>query len=119
MALTWDWKKLSGTITENNYGKDVTFNFYEGNAMMIVLYEYTGEDGKEKYNLHWFFCDEAHAKLLLGLNKGAESMFEPGQAKNLTIYRDNCRQWEKIVSLFAKAFPEIEITIRQKGGDKE
>lgn len=116
MALTWEWKKLSGTITENNYGKDVTFNFYEGNALMIVMNEYKNEEGKEMYSLHWFFCDEAHAKNCLGLVKGKDNMFEPGQVKSLTIYRDNCRQWEKIVKLFTKAFPEIEITIRQKKG---
>ena len=111
MALTWEWNKVSGTITENNYGKDVTFNFYEGNAMMIVLQEYTDDEGTDRYDLHWFFCDETHAKNCLGLAKGQENMFEPGQVKCLVIYRDNCRQWEKIVKLFTKAFPNIEITL--------
>lgn len=112
MALTWEWSKLSGTITENNCGKDVTFNFYEGNAMMIVLHEYKDEDGMDLYDLRWFFCDEEHAKQMLGLAKGYKSIFEPDEIKRLTIYRDNCRQWEKIVKLFAKAFPNIEIVIR-------
>ena len=114
MALTWEWSELSGTITENNYGKDVTFNFYEGNAMMIVLNEFKDEDGTDRYNLHWFFCDEAHAKNCLGLAKGKESMFEPGQVKKLVIYRDNCHQWEKIVKVFTKAFPDVEIILRAK-----
>lgn len=117
MALVWDWKKLSGTITENNYGKDVTFNFYEGNAMMIVLNEYKDENGTDMYNLHWFFCDEAHAKNCLGLAKGKDNMFEPGQVKRLVIYRENCRQWEKIVWLFAKAFPDVEIVVRARKED--
>ena len=119
MALTWEWSKVAGTITENNYGKYVTFNFYEGNALMIVMYEYKDDEGKDMYNLHWFFCDEAHAKNCLGLAKGKENMFEPGQVKNITIYRDNCLQWEKIVKLFTKAFPEIEIILKSKKEDAE
>lgn len=111
MALTWEWNKLSGTITEINYGKEHTFNFYEGNALMIVLNEYEDENGENMYNLHWFFCDEAHAKNCLGLAKGHENMFEENSIKNITVYRDNCRQWEKIVKLFTKAFPNIEITL--------
>ena len=114
MALTWQWNKLSGTITENNYGKDVTFNFYEGNALMIVLHEYTNGEGEDVYDLHWFFCDEAHAKNCLGLAKGKDNMFEPDQVKRLEIYRENCPQWEKIVKLFTKAFPNVEIIIRAK-----
>ena len=111
MALTWEWNKLSGTITEINYGKEHTFNFYEGNALMIVLNEYEDENGENMYNLHWFFCDEAHAKNCLALAKGHENMFEENSIKNITVYRDNCRQWEKIVKLFTKAFPNIEITL--------
>ena len=49
MALTWEWKNLSGTITEINYGKEHTFNFYEGNALMIVLNEYKDENGEDVY----------------------------------------------------------------------
>ena len=117
MALIWDWKKVSGTITENIRGMDVTFNFYEGNALMIVLHEYEDENGTDMYNLHWFFCDETHGKRCLGLAKGCDSMFGPGQVKRLVIYRENCRQWEKIVRLFAKAFPDMEIVIRAKKGE--
>lgn len=112
MALTWDWKKVSGTITETIRGMDVTFNFYEGNALMIVLHEYKDDDGTDMYNLHWFFSDETHCRRCLGLEKGCDSMFEPGEVKRLVIYRENCRQWEKIVWLFAKAFPDMEIVIR-------
>lgn len=112
MALTWEWSKLSGTITENVCGKEYAFNFYEGNAMMIVLHEYVNEESKEVYELRWFFCDEEHAKRMLGLAKGYESGFEPDEVTKLTLYRDNCRQWEKIVKLFAKAFPNVEIIIR-------
>ena len=85
MALTWEWKNLSGTITEINYGKEHTFNFYEGNALMIVLNEYKDENGEDMYNLHWFFCDEAHAKNCLGLAKGHENMLEENSVKNITV----------------------------------
>ena len=109
MALNWEWSKVSGTVTEIYNCQEKDFNFYEGNAFMIVIHE-----RGDQYDLRWFFCDEEHAKRMLGLAKGYESIFEPDEIKRLTIYRDNCRQWEKIVKLFAKAFPNIEIVIRAK-----
>ena len=115
MALRWDFREKSGTVTMKNYGKPVTLNWYEGNAMMIVLNEWKEEDGEERYSLSWFFCDEAHAKNCLGMSKGHENMFdESNTITKLTVYREHCRGWDKVVKLFAKAFPNIEIEILAK-----
>ena len=115
MALQWDFREQSGTVTMSNYGKPVTLNWYEGNAMMIVLNEWKEDNGEEKYSLSWFFCDEYHAKNCLGLSKGHENMFDDSNTiTKLTVYRDHCRGWDKVVKLFAKAFPDIEITIQAK-----
>ena len=112
MSLNWKWSRKSGTITEIIGGAEQTYSWYEGNALMIVLDEFTDEHGTERYSLHWFLCDEVHAKRCFGLVKGYEGMsLKPTK---LTIYRENCWQWEKIVKLFAKAFPDIEITVKAK-----
>ena len=112
MSLIWEWKKQSGTITQKIGNKEQTFTWYEGNAMMIVLYEYTNESGEDMYQMGWFFDDEEHAKRCLGLVKGKDCSLEG--ITSLTIYRENSRQWEKITKLFTRAFPDIAITILPK-----
>ena len=100
-----------------NGNADVNLNLYEGNAFLIAVDEW--EDGDRKmYNLAWFFNSEDHAKMCLGIAKkpGAHNIFEGAQFKQLTLYRSNCRKWKKIVDMFTKAFPEIEIVIRKGEG---
>ena len=116
MALRWDFNQKAGTVTEIRGQHEVTFNFYEGNALMIVLHEYE-EDGEGYYDLQWFFCDEEHAKNCLGLVKGKDNMFGEGNINRLTIYRDNCRQWKKLIDLFTKAFPKIKIELLDARAD--
>lgn len=113
MALRWSFKEKAGTVTEIIDGQEYTYNFYEGNALMIVLHEYE-ENGEQYYNLHWFFGDEAHAKNCLGLAKGHENMFGENGIARLTIYRTNCRKWKKILDLFVKAFPHIAIELKEE-----
>lgn len=108
MALQWNFKKKAGTVTENRNGKEVTFNFYEGNALMIVTHEYE-KDGEGYYDMQWFFIGEDHAKNCLGLTKGHDNMFGTDGITRLTIYRENCRQWKKLIDLFTRAFPNIAI----------
>ena len=116
MALQWDFRERSGTLTMTQNGTEFDINFYEGNAMMIALYEFE-EDGQSKYNLQWFFLDETHAKRCLGLVKGTENMFGDEPITQMTIYRDHCRNWSKIINLFVKAFPHIQITLLESKGD--
>ena len=120
MSLNWEWKRQCGTITQKIRDTEHTFTWYEGNALMIVLDEFTDEDGTERYSMNWFFCDETHAKKCLGLAKGCDgthNMLEDSPVTNLTIYRNNSRYWEKIVKLMTKAFPDLTVTILPKGPD--
>ena len=110
MALQWSVKEKAGTVTENREGSEITLPFYEGNALMIVTHEYE-KDGQQLYDMQWFFMDEYHAKNCLGLAKGHDNMFGAGGIVSLTIYREHCRQWQKLVTLFTKAFPKIAVDI--------
>ena len=122
MAYNWNWDCKSGELTYNGR----TYNFYEGNGFMIVLDEYvmtkemaekrrtvddTAEEGKECYQVMWFFIDKDHAKRCLGLAKGSSDMFE-GLIEKLVIYKDHCRQWKDIIDLFTKSQPNIVVEIR-------
>ena len=118
MALNWSFKEKAGTVTEIRDGKEVTFNFYEGNALMIVTHEYE-RDGEGYYDMQWFFVGEDHAKNCLGLTKGQDNMFGQDGIARLTIYRAHCRQWKKLIDLFTRAFPKIAIEIVASESDAE
>ena len=115
MALHWQFSEQAGTVTMKNGEQELSFNWYEGNALMIVLNEWE-EKGERYWSMNWFFADEAHAKNCLGLSKGHENIFSDcnNGITKLTIYRNHCRQWKKLVDLFTKAFPDIIITIRNQ-----
>lgn len=119
MALRWDFKEKSGKVTMKNYGNPVTLNWYEGNATMIVLNEWKEDNGEEMYSMAWFFASDDHAKNCLGLAKGESNMFGADGITKLTIYREHCRGWDKLVKMFAKAFPDIEIEILAKEQEEE
>ncbi len=118
MALHWDFKCKAGTVTQVQDGREFTHNFYQGNALMIVTHEYE-KDGEQWYDMMWFFVGEDHAKNCLGLSKGYDNMFGPDGITRLTIYRDHCSEWLRIVKLFTKAFPHIAIDLRDTAPDKE
>lgn len=112
MALRWDFKAKSGTITT---AKDGTKNWYEGNALMIVLNEWKEEE-TDYYSLAWFFLDKDHAKNCFGLNpkEGYKSnMFteEDNPFTELVIYRKNCQRWKDLLSVVQKAFPDCRIIL--------
>lgn len=59
--LTWDWKKKIGVAEyQMEGGKPLTISLYKGNALIIMLYEYTDNNGNEKYQLINFFTDIQH-----------------------------------------------------------
>ena len=110
MALCWNFKEKCGTVTHEKSG---TFNWYEGNGLMIVLNEWK-EDEEDYYSMNWFFCDIDHAKNCLGLNtKGGygENMFSDDPITEVTISRTYSRYWKKLVDVLVKAFPDIKITL--------
>ena len=70
MAVTWEWKDKMGTVDYvRDDGESFSCNLYNGNCMMVMLYEYTDDNGAEMYTLMSFFSDKAHAKRMLGLDK--------------------------------------------------
>lgn len=103
--LCWTWDSKCGEMEYGNY----TTNLYEGNALMIMISEWTNDDGVDQYQVSGFFADKEHAKNCLGLSKGHENIYEDCPWKKLTIYRSKSRNWKVFTELAAKAFPGIEI----------
>lgn len=112
MALHWDWNDKVGTVTVFNYDKEVEYNLYQGNAFLIMLYEYE-VDGKEMWQMGSFFADETHAKNCLGLTKGYDNIFDTEYSKMLKI-RINKGKYsytKKLVDMLIKAFDNIIIEL--------
>ena len=111
--LTWNWDKIVGTCDIKQGERTFTLNLRNGNALLIAHYEYTNpETGKEMGDLQWFFCDEEHMKNMLGLNprKGfSENTLE--EITKLRLNKAKCRDLDKIVKAFTKAFDNITIEI--------
>ena len=111
--VVWDWNKSIGTL---KIGDDATMTLYEGNAFLIGLYEFTAEDGQEQYQLGLLFADEGHAKRSLGLTKrpdgGKYNLYGEDADVKLTLIRNKCREFKKIITLFAQAFDNIAISVK-------
>ena len=112
MALNWDWNKKIGTIDIFNYDEVRTYQLYQGNAFLIMLWEYE-EDGKEMWQMHNFFIDKEHAKNCLGLTKDYDNMFntEYYKLKKITLNKGKYRYTKDLLDMLIKAFDEISIEI--------
>jgi hypothetical protein len=118
MALNWDWKKRIGTATIFNYDKEVEYSLYQGNAFLIMLYEYK-EDGEDMWQMHNFLVDKEHAKNCFGLSKGyTDNIFNTDkyQLRKIEIDGGKYRYTKELVDMLLKAFDNIEIKIT-KGGN--
>ena len=115
MALQWNWEDKIGEAVVFNYDKEVTYTLYDGNAFLIMLYEYTNDKGEEMWQMANFFADETHAKNCLGLNKGydRDNMFNHKSYKLLKIRlnKNKYRYTKKLVDLLIKAFDNITIEL--------
>ena len=134
MSVNWSWNNKCGEIFfEQKHQKDgsdewetkeYSVQLYEGNAFMIMLYEWE-ENGKGMYNMYSFFIDEDHAKRCLGLKKNGDgelcNMFEGGldTFTKIRINKAKSRHWKKIVSIFAQAFSNITIEIFTDDSESE
>lgn len=114
--LRWDRNDKIGEadIIQRIHGEETPFtlNLYNGNALLISEYEYDDtETGERMCQLQWFFGDEEHMKNMLGLNprKG----FGENVLTEITELRlsKKCKDLEKIVKAFTKAFDNITIKI--------
>lgn len=120
MALVINnWNDISGKVVVEQKGKEFVYNMYgEGkcNCFLATVYEYEGEDGKTYEQLQWFFMDERHGKIMLGLQKGTNGRKENYlvEVTKLIIYKNKCSNWKKIVAMFAEAFDTLTIEIREE-----
>lgn len=121
MALQWNWDEKIGEatlVTKDKAGteQEAALSLYKGNAFLIFLYEYKGEDGTDMYSLWSFWADKEHAKNCLGLNKKqgyTENMYERPYSR-LTRFRLNKGKniyVKELVPLLAQAFDNITIEI--------
>lgn len=110
MALRWDFKAPGGTVTLQN--GDV-INWYQGNCMMIALDEFKADDGEEHYSLAWFFADSEHAKNCLGLTKDHENIFKDNPFVEITVNRQYCYEWDRMVRILVKAFPDLVVILNK------
>lgn len=117
--LQWDWKNKVGEVEIFNHDRTVTYNLYQGNAFLIMLYEYE-EDGKDMYSMHNFFADETHAKRMFGIDKKWETygdnIFNRPKYKMQKI-RINKNEYgfkntKKLVNMLLEAFDDIEIEVK-------
>lgn len=130
MALRWDWKEKIGELTIKQKsiedGKEVWNRFkihlYEGNALLIMLYDYKLTGSNEKmYDLWSFWSDKTHAKRMLGLDKrwkdtyGKNTYVSASQAvTRIRINKAKSRNWKEIVALMSEAFDDIQIELYTK-----
>ena len=115
MALNWQWSNKCGTVTMSAKSGSYTYNWYEGNAMMIIIDEYHDNDtDKDMYNMIGFFCDEEHAKRCLGLMKGTTNIYEEYPFTRVTINKAKCTKWRELMDILASAFDNIEIVLTKE-----
>lgn len=114
-----NWSKKSGKCTIMQNGREFELNLYAygtANCFLVAVYEYKdSETGETMEQLQWFFMDEDHGKVMLGLKKGSDGKKENymDEVRKLTLYRNSCVDWQNIMIMFARAFDKIEIEIRK------
>lgn len=124
MSLNWNWDEKVGEVTFtkeeiDGVKKDFVSNLYNGNAYLIMVYEYTDEsDGKEKYQLTGFFADKTHMKRCLGIDKKykrtlGKNLYEDSwnRLTKIRLNKAKCRDVKDIVMAFYEAFNDITIEL--------
>lgn len=108
-----NWKDISGTVTIEQNGHEFVLNLYgedKCNCFLATVYE-----AKDEYQLQWFFMDESHGKRMLGLTKNYNGEKENCllEVTKLTLYKSKCANWKKIMIMFAQAFDNLTIEIKE------
>ena len=115
------WNDISGYVmVQENIpnGRELRYNLYgedKCNCFLATVYEYEGDDGHTYEQLQWFFTDERHGKIMLGLQKGNDGRKENYlvEVNRIVIFKKKCANWKKIVTMFAEAFDNLMIEIRE------
>jgi hypothetical protein len=119
MALQWNWDKKCGeaviSCTRNDVTKIFNLNLYQGNALLIFLYEFE-ENGKQYWDMSQFWADKTHMKNCLGLNKKMhykENLCDSPEWKlvKISLNKSRCVYVKEIVTALVQAFDDIEINI--------
>ena len=117
MLSVYEYADKSGTVTMVQNGRTFVMPIYgedKCNCFMACLWEsLPKEDGLREYQWQWFFGDESHGKRMLGLAKTYDGTKTNclSEITKLTIYKSDCANWKKIVTMFAQAFDKITIEI--------
>ena len=121
MALEiYKWSDISGKVMIEQNGHQFELNLYgddKCNCFLATVYEYEGDDGKTYEQLQWFFMDESHGKRMLGLVKSYDGTKENclTDVKKIILYKNKCANWKKILTMFAQAFDQLTIEIKEVG----
>ena len=125
MAFIYDINKSCGTMEMqafrivNNKPEPcyVEVKLFEGNGFLAGILV-PDEHDRSKDQLHLMFVSEEHARICMGLKKNydgkKECIYEPGFFRKLTLYRNKCREFKKIVAIFAEAIAPLTIEIKEE-----
>lgn len=117
MALSWNWnEKVGEAFFVSSSGDEWCVDLYQGNAFLIMIREFKDKNDVDKYEIVGFFCDKAHMKNCLGLNKKGgytENIYARDyfSLDRITIYSDRYSYTSDLVSALAKAFKSLNIQI--------
>ena len=122
--LNWSWEHKVGEVEIFNQDKVITYPLYQGNAFLIMLYEYK-ENGRDMYTMHNFFADETHAKRMFGLDKKWKDTYgknyynqEKYKIKKIRINKGEYGYTKKLVNMLLEAFDDIDIELYSKEASK-
>lgn len=114
------WSEKSGTCVIEQNGKEFELSLYAygtSNCYLVAFYIWNDPDDEPDMintQMQWFFMDEQHGKIMLGLKKGSDGKKENymSEVRKITLYKNKCTEWKKIMQMFAEAFDKIDIEIR-------
>lgn len=119
MLRIYNFNDKSGTVTIEQNGREFILDLYgEGKCNCFCATVFKAEN---EYQLQWFFMDEDHGKRMLGLQKApnGEKINYLAEVTKLTIYKSKCSNWQKIMMMFAKAFDNLTIEIKEEETSNE
>lgn len=121
MLRIHNFNDKSGEVLVKQGDHEWTFDMYgedKSNVFLATVWKHKGasDPTETEYQLQWFFVDESHGKRMLGLQKNFDGKRENclTEIKKMTIYKNKCANWKKILMMFAQAFDEIEIEIKNE-----
>lgn len=117
MALNWSWSEKCGELTVVQGEDEFTLNLYQGNALLIALYEYKKRE-VDMYDMFTFWADKEHMKRCLGTAKKTKNnawynMYDDNMLRftKIRLNKAKNRYWKDIVKEMATAFDDLTIEL--------